>query len=382
MTSRTQTALAATQSIRRSPGYASLPAGERATLDRDLARIEATLRGGGRRRPTYGQRDPYAVPLETPNDLRTAGRSGPSPRRRTNDARPAPAPPPSRPATQPGTEVIGDRARRALDAVDFPSFVAGLIQGTFQAIVDATTQQVREYAQLVADLSKSVDEFTRDNVSDNQARDWLVERHPRDLTLVLPEPGSHAEPELAPRTDDASELGPEWLDGYGLAGERLTAELAEGPLLRAGRRALGEQRMQHLATLVLMGINRIVVDDGQLKAKLQFHARAREKTSAEVLARTGAQQQGIAGRQSSATTAVSTMVSTVDVNTQSEVAIKTDLVGEISVRFRTETFNLERFADSNAIALINRHALTRQAATPASEPTAPNETTGDGEESA
>ena len=70
---------------------------------------------------------------------------------------------------------------------------------------------------------------------------------------------------------------------------------------------------------------------------------------------------GIAGRSNQMQSAVSTMVSTVDVNTQSDVSIKTDLVGEVAVRFRTETFDLQNFADTPAIALINRHALQREA---------------------
>ncbi len=64
------------------------------------------------------------------------------------------------------------------------------------------------------------------------------------------------------------------------------------------------------------------------------------------------------------------MVSTVDVNAQADVSVKADLVGEVSVRFRTESFDLERFADAQAIALINRHAQTATAEIPAAAPPA------------
>lgn len=382
MTDPKRAALAATQSIRRSPGYASLAAHERAAIDRDLGRIEAAMSGravprrhdGG----SYSASDPFAVPLETPGDLRGGLGSSPS-RSRSSAPAQSPSRAPARPATPrapAGTEVLGERAQRALEAVDFPSFVAGLIQGTFQAIVDATTQQVREYARLVADLSKSLDEFTRDNVSDNQARDHLFEKYPRDLELHLPAPGEDSEPRLSPRRD--ADDSPQWLADHGLAGESLTPELAEGALLDAGRRSLGEDRMRSLATLVLMGINRIVVNDGTLRARLQFHARAREKTSAELIGQTGAQQMHIANRQSALQSAVTTMVSTVDVNTQADVSIKADLVGEISVSFRTETFDIQRFADSQAIELINRHSLSRQAPAHAEAP--PPQPAGVGED--
>jgi hypothetical protein len=356
----THAALEATRSIRRSRGYAGLAAGERAALERDLSQIERALIGN----PTQATVDPYAVPLETPMNLRGGGLLGPGgpPPMQTGAGSapplgPPPAAPPPRAPT--GTEGLGERARRALDAVDFPSFVAGLIHGTFRSIVDATAQQVREYAKLVADISKSVDEFTRDNVNPNQARDYLVDKHPADLTLVFPRPGEPGEPRVVPRVPGAS---PAWLADYGLEGEELTPELVDGALVQSARKSVGEDRMRTLATMVLMGINRIVVDDGQIRARLQFHAKASERMKADVTAQTGGQQLGIAGQSSGLRSAVSTMVSTVDVNAQSDISIKADLVGEVSVRFRTETFDLQRFADSQAISLITRHAQQLPAA--------------------
>ena len=363
----TAEALQATAALRRSPGYRALTSGERAQFDHNLGRVEAALRGesnvpgGGLTVPD----DPYAIPaahtttrarsLATPNDLIGIGGRAP-PREQAPAQTSAPATRERGPA---GTEILGERARRALEAVDFTSFVAELIQGTFVAIVDATSQQVREYAKLVADLSQSVDKFTQSNVSINQARDQLVERHGADLRLVLPGPGETAEPQVVP-LEDSEDTSPAWLDNYGLSGATLTRELVEGPLLNASRRELGEERMRNLATMVLMGISRIVVDDGQLKARLQFHARAREKVSADIIAQGGAQQIGIAGRQNRASSAVSTMVSTVDVNSQADVAIKADLVGEVSLRFRTETFDLNNFADASTMQLISRHSLARE----------------------
>ena len=398
-----QSALAATAALRQSPGYRGLLPGERARLDRDLQRIESALRhepaserrygrrgSATTRAPNHGTRNRgtrnrgtrpssalaavlSARPFETPADMRGIGvpaRGEPPPTEQAPES-PAgfpgfgpfgPQPPaeeePERPQT--ATEVLGERAQRVLNAVDFPTFVASLIGGTFTAIVDATAQQVREYARLVADLSKSVDDFTRDRVTNDQARDFLHSRHGRDLRLVVPAPGENASPRLEPR--DSGEESPQWLSEYGMDGATLTPELVEGELLTAGKRALGEDRMRTLATMVLMGINRIVVDNGELRARLQFHARGRERTSAEVVGQVGGQQMGIAGRSNAMQSAVSTMVSTVDVNTQSDVSIKTDLVGEVAVRFRTETFDLQNFADTPAIALINRHALQRQAA--------------------
>jgi hypothetical protein len=367
MTDRARLALAAAQALRRSRGYAALDPRERQDLDAHLGRIEQALTYGGNGGNGSALRDPYAVPLETPADLQRGFGPPPSssPAQPPASAMPSPSAPPM-PAPPPGTEVIGARARQALEAVDFPAFVAGLVSGTFQAIVDSTAQQVREYATLVASITKSVGDFSRDNVSPNQVRDWLVARHPKDLVLVVPKPGERGEPKLRPRSSNAG--SPAWLAQYGLADQELSDELVEGPLIEAARLNLGEERLQTLATMVLMGINRIVVNDGQIKARLQFHASARESLKADVTNQATGQQVGIAGRQTQMQAAVSTMVSTINVNAQADVAVRANLVGEVAIKFRTETFDINRFADTQAIQLLTRHSrMTGDGAAPAAE---------------
>lgn len=351
---------AVAQSLRRSEGFQRLSPRERLQLDEDLRRIEGTLASGrpagsgspalagnGARRYARGQATPAdlhaAQPLQ-PGGQAAEDASAPAP--------PAPAPPPPPP---PATETIGGRAAAALEAVDFSGFVAGLVTGTFQAIVDASVQQIREYAQLVASLARSVDDFARENVSEAQIRDWLANRHPADLRVELPAPGAGGAPRLRPRAGHEGTT-PDWLRDYGLEDEELSDELTEGALLRAGRPRVAEERMQMLATMVLMGINRVVIQDGNIRAKMQFHASARDRTGAEALVQGIGQQLGIAQRQAQLQSATATMVSTVKANAQADASIKAELMGEIDIKFRSETFPLERFADSAAIQLLTRHA--------------------------
>jgi hypothetical protein len=355
-------ALDATRRLRASAAFRDLSPGEQARLGADLDRIERALgappapRPAAARGPTYG--DPYAIAHATPADLQRdlgggARRSAPGPGAAPPQA--AAAPPPARKSVFEQGQGIGD----TVEAVNFPGFVAGLITGTFQAIVDATAQQLREYADLVANLSRSVDEFARDHVSADQVRAHLAGRH-RELRHVAPPPGTGAETSLA-IAPGAEGTSPGWLGDYGLDGEELTAELIAGPLHDAGKTQLAEQRMSTLASMVLMGINRIVVSAGDIKARLQFHAAVREQTDAELA--TAQMGTGIAGRAGGA--GAQLMVSTVKANTQAEASLKANLTGEVRIQFRTETFPLERFADSPAIQLLNRHAKWR------GEPAAP-----------
>jgi len=113
--------------------------------------------------------------------------------------------------------------------VDFPAFVSDLIGGVFDAIVDASIKQMEAYMELVKSVAKSIDEFMEDNISENSPRD--------DLTG-----------QSSCGDDDALPIDP--------AGHRLKLD-----------------RQQALATQIMMGINRIVVTKGSIKASVSFNER-------------------------------------------------------------------------------------------------------------
>ena len=83
-----------------------------------------------------------------------------------------------------GALAFGDAARtgmgvaRQVQELGFVEFTAGLITGTFDAIIGATVKQMEAYAKLVADVSKSLAQFQAENVSDAQVNAHLVERFP------------------------------------------------------------------------------------------------------------------------------------------------------------------------------------------------------------
>jgi hypothetical protein len=83
-----------------------------------------------------------------------------------------------------GSNGVGDAANRAMDVASrvqnlgFVEFTAGLINGTFDAIIGATIKQMEAYANLVADLAKTLAEFQAENVSDAQINAHLSSRYP------------------------------------------------------------------------------------------------------------------------------------------------------------------------------------------------------------
>ena len=75
--------------------------------------------------------------------------------------------------------------RELVHEVDFPRFVASLVQGVFQAIVDASVQQMQAYAELVASVSEQVGELAEDKRSDAPARELARQRQQQLATMLL-----------------------------------------------------------------------------------------------------------------------------------------------------------------------------------------------------
>jgi hypothetical protein len=180
---------------------------------------------------------------------------------------PAPDPFGDQPASptrrEAATESIGRRAGALSDELDFPEFVASLVHGTFDAIVDSSIRQMESFADLVAAVAKPIDQFSQENVTLNQARDWLVEQYPQNLALAREAESFQVVPR--PRTggnQDEELPAPEWLADFGLAGEELTPEFLEEQLVPLARERVARQRLQTLATMVLLGMNRVVVNQG------------------------------------------------------------------------------------------------------------------------
>lgn len=279
-------------------------------------------------------------------------------------ASPAPATP--RPSA---TDALAQRTGALVNEIDFPGFVAGLVHGTFDAIVDASIRQMESYSSLVSAVAKTVDQFTEENVTPNQARDWLAQRYPGEVR-VLPPAADQPQPVLAPASEG---LMPAWLAEFGAEGEELTGELLEERVLPQVRTRVGAERQQLLATMVMLGMNRVAVKDGSITAKVMFRASANE--AAKVGYATGSDPKSVAdwGERGSLSYsgASSTMVSTLGVNAQSDTTLRADLFGEVRLNFVSETLPLDRLADAAKIALVQRNSAVARTAAPAAAPATP-----------
>jgi hypothetical protein len=278
---------------------------------------------------------------------------------------------PSQPAqkTEKATDALGRRAGALSDEIDFPAFVASLVHGTFDAIVDSSIKQMESFADLVGAVSKPLDQFTQENVTPGQARAWMVEQYPRDVTLIEEGGDYRLAPLIAPGSEEAPM--PAWLAEFGEDGNELSAELLEETILPQARERMAQQRLSTLATMVLMGMQRVVIKDGSIGARLRFRAAAVDRAAVQY-ATSNDPSTGGATWGARASEGAITKVSTVGVNAQSDSELKAELFGDVKINFASETLPLDRFVDEAQRTLLERHsrqAPVRRAAAPA--PAAP-----------
>ncbi|HET7232054.1 MAG TPA: hypothetical protein VFJ16_18755 [Longimicrobium sp.] len=266
--------------------------------------------------------------------------------------------------------------------VDFPKFVSGLIQGVFQAIVDSSIQQMHAYGELLANVAKTVDEFAQDNISHNNARDWLTDKFPGKLgidsdsmsgALAEGTDTPAAQPKLTVTAEDSEAALREISASLNLARPvtDLSDEEEEQRLVQAARLQIARGRQQMLASMVMLGINRIVVTDGLINAKVVFDFKASDKVQRKSRASMADEKKEKSAYEASFSSWLSpvsasasgesehntTVRSSASDDSSSESEIKAKLTGEVRVNFKSDYLPMDKMASPGMIAAIQGNAV-------------------------
>jgi hypothetical protein len=242
------------------------------------------------------------------------------------------------------------------DAINFPQFVTSLISGVFQAVTHSTLSQLEALGDLLDNVSKSAEEFTDANVDDASAIAWALGKLPfltsdgsgltvRDGTDLEQQAGA-LKSALDASEDEVSSIDP---------GDLGTTLL---PLVK---RRMGKSRQANLATLVQLGLQRIVVDEGRLHASMELRVDT-SSVSEEMKAqrddlRVNAGASGSYGMGAwGASAYVDTSIGKVSSDTQftkEQLESRAALRSSVDLAFRTEQIPLDRMADKDARVKLN-----------------------------
>jgi hypothetical protein len=287
-------------------------------------------------------------------------------------------------ALRQGTQQFGELVKK----VNFADFVGGLIQNVFQAIVQSSLQQMRAYADLLANVSKTVDQFAQDNITLNNARDWLTQRFPDKLGVdasgidssFADSPGTPvqqpaATPRITVTADDAEGALKDISNELQMAKPvtDISDPAEEERLVTAAQLQIARGRQQLLASMVMLGINRIVVTDGLIHAKVVFDMVANDNgkraAKASMYDKTDQQSSagfggggiwglgGIGGDYSNSSDHLTTVESSVDDTSESKAQLKANLTGEVRVNFKSDYFPMDKLANPQMISAIQGNAV-------------------------
>lgn len=191
------------------------------------------------------------------------------------------------PAFGEAAQRIADTTRGVLNAVSFPRFVTDLINGVFRAMLDSNAQQMQQYVELLGAVSASASGFERAQFGLAQVRQWVADHFPEAIEYDPPDPDDSADPDqpaqqrLRLRSGASMPVADDIRATLGLAEDEAVDASNPEQLVPLARRYLARQRQQMLATMVAMGMQRIVVDSGRINAAMRFHIDTRSAANEE-----------------------------------------------------------------------------------------------------
>lgn len=280
---------------------------------------------------------------------------------------------------------VASTTKAILNAVSFPRFVTELINGVFKAMVDSNQQQMAAYVDLIKNVAATTEGFADANVTTAGARDWLADRFPGAFVVQGDEDDTSAEDKAKMTPEERAEwqqerdastklrlrpgakMPPEGAlrTGLGLAPTDSVPSGDPESLVGVARAAMARNRQQTLSTMVMLGLQRIVIDSGRLNASMRFHIDTRSaaaddhgstfdvrnETTADVGAKVGpwgvnAQMKNTIG-----------FVSTERSQTTEQMNTDLDLNSSVELIFRTDYVPLERLAGGGDVNRIRVNSL-------------------------
>lgn len=240
----------------------------------------------------------------------------------------------------------GELAGEFVDEVDFPGFVKDLLTGVFDANLKVTLEQMEAYQSLLKTATQSVSKFVN-AIDDTAAFGYLAENQEDDFNIDFSD--DEKETDGTPKAVLTDTEG----NPVDIGDNAVKAKIMEAKIAMAK-----EQRLL-LRETILMGITRLVVEKGVVKASVLFDMKAGEKIdkkdkaalkdsiskSRSVSGGTGLIGKIFGGGQAGGTKSRrKTKISISSAKSQASTDLAAKLAGSVDITFKSDYFKLDNFA--------------------------------------
>ena len=239
----------------------------------------------------------------------------------------------------------GDLAGGFIDDVDFPGFVKDLLKGVFDANLEVTLAQMESYQKLLKTASQSVAKFVN-AIDDAASFGYLAENNSDEFSLGF----SDEEDDDGNRKVQLTNSSGEPVD---LGDNQVKARIMDAKIQMAK-----EQRAM-LRETILMGITRLVVEKGNVKASVLFDIKASEqvqksdkaalqdiKSSGSSISASGGLIGSIFGGPKGGRTSSrrKTKISVSSAKSVASTELAAKVAGSVDITFKSDYFKLDNFA--------------------------------------
>lgn len=245
-------------------------------------------------------------------------------------------------------EQAGELAGEFVDEVDFPGFVKDLLTGVFDANLKVTLEQIKTYQDLLKTATQSVSKFVN-AIDDTAAFGYLAENNEEEFNIDFGD-DDEQEADGTPKAKLTDKEG----NPVDIGDNEVKAKIMEAKIAMAK-----EQRLL-LRETILMGITRLVVEKGVVKASVLFNFKAGEKidkkdkaamkdsiSSSRSISASGGLIGKIFGGPSGGHTRSrrKTKISVSSAKSQATTDLSAKLAGSVDITFKSDYFKLDNFAN-------------------------------------
>ena len=239
-----------------------------------------------------------------------------------------------------GFEEGVDSFEDLVDSVDFPAFVRDLLKSVFDANITVMKAQTDDYIRLMKEATTGLAKFIK-QVGDDDARAYVAENNPTDFNILVEDDGNGGE-KIALTNPDGDKVD----------------ESDEAAILADAKIKMAQEHRHALREMILMGVTRLVVERGEVEAEVNFEFKGKRKLdkSDKALMKKDKLTQGSGGfgggllgifggpRGGGSHTTKETQFSVSSTKSTSEDELKAKLRGYVNIKFKTDYFELNNFA--------------------------------------
>ncbi|MGK7953857.1 MAG: hypothetical protein AB4063_01105 [Crocosphaera sp.] len=232
--------------------------------------------------------------------------------------------------------------------VDFPGFVGDLLTGVFNANLEANERQMEAFQELLREATRDVSSFVNE-IDDESAMYRLVQNN-NQFQLSFPDSG-FSDFDSSDDSDSPGQALPSIKDkdGEDVDENEIKAKILDTKL------AMAKERRTQLRETLLMGVSRLVVEEGTIRASVEFKLKAKEKTVTkqnvkenknitDIDVKRKTLNLGIFSKSHTRTRIKQTsQVSVASSQSQTSSDLSTKMTGFVEIKFKSDYFKLDNF---------------------------------------